>query len=83
MLSVGTDYQKLVLWWFEVCCLQKGDLHVGAVQWAAATAAAADLVYTKELRYETASPLLCRSFVRRGQSSSRNEMSPLFIFFST
>lgn len=62
--------------------VQKGDLHVGAPQWAvvsAAAAAAAGLVYTNELRYELASPLLSRWFVCR----RRNETSPLFIFFST
>lgn len=53
---------------------------MGAVQWTVAAAAAAtDLVYTNELRYEMASPLLSRWFVR----CRRNESSPLFIFFST
>jgi hypothetical protein len=78
-LFVGTGFRSFlcVLVWRLV---QKGDLHVGALQW---TVAAADLVYTNELRYEMASPLLSRWFVRRRRNSSRNEMSPLFIFFST
>lgn len=58
--------------------VQKGDLQVGAPQWAVVVAAA-DLVYTNELRYEVASPLLSRWFVCR----RRNETSPPFIFFST
>lgn len=70
-----------VLVWRLLCRKEIFMLEQHSGQWL--QTAAADLVYTNELRYEMASPLLSRWFVRRGRSSPRNEISPLFIFFST